>query len=920
MLIGSHHFYKLFGLGRDGGAGAQSEMQPGLKNFPARGFSRQQYEPSRAAIQRHMVLTGTIDFVNDTFVAQCELVVEAKQSTFEIDFNAKELTIETICWAELGGEWSLSRENEISETKTTEVLFVQNKDNVVVTLNKSLKEGGIGFLRIQYRTVNPKAGIYFVHARRHSDAPYDCVWTQGQDVDSPYWFPCQDDPRLKMTTTLKFSFPSTWAGVSNGSLKSESEHNGLKTQVWTLDKPHAPYLVAFVGGEFTSVSVTWRNKPVQILVPHSFADKAKDLATDTARMLEFYSEYWGYEYPWTKYSQAFVADFLYGGMENTSITINTDNVLAHGVDARASEGPTFLVMHEMAHQWFGDLVTCETWAEGWLNEGFATHSETLWDEHIHGKTSGIFYSLQNDKGWYLEEAQSYLRPMVCNDYEFVSEIFDGHLYSKGALVLNHLRDLIGEDAFRKSVGAYLRDREFKPVRTQDLMRAIEETTGWNPRAFFDTYVFRGGHIECEVSFKVEKNGLELSIEQKQAVSKEFPAFAFESFVYVSYRDGRSQEFKVHVNAVSQKIFLPLESEVLFAIFDPRNTLVGKTKQKLSEDVCKTILEKSDNAFFKYLATVALLDEGATTTQLDLIFKTLNEETLHRARISIYDALANSHALGLTEKLLACRELHPQARVHWIQALGKHIGTHAIRIAEQLENLSKNESESAFARSAALMSLTSLASRNVELRSAAHRDKLVHLAQSIAKQSSHLGTVQAAAYHLMAAFVTPSLATEVAQVAHNEQAPWRARSAVLGLIAEASARFPTMRTEVRPHLLRYTTSLYPARLTAELPRLWNVSGDGYYAESFSAFIHRKNYGLLSMLIPRARRLLKLFFRGLENHQAFEKLGEVAELKNKVSNLEKEMKLIQERFAPATMAKKTKIIKPKAKVAKKRKKNA
>lgn len=882
MIIGSIHHSSLFSMAE---AARKDETIPGFKNFPAIKRQSPRYEPSRAAVQVHMTLDAHIDFETNALRGTCYLVLKAVSDTSSLLIDSKELRIASVSGAPVAGEKTW---DNIESAKCAPLAYSYSDDVLQIKLSKSLKRGEHFVTKIEYSVENPKAGIYFVHKKQASDASYDCVWTQGQDVDSPYWFPCQDDPRLKMTTTTRFHFPASWHAIGNGVMTEEKVSGNTKAQTWKMSRAHAPYLVAFAAGDMEFSEDTWRGKPVTLLLPKEFAGHKTVLMKETKDMLEFYSNYWGYEYAWEKYGQAFVADFLYGGMENTSITINTDLVLGPKEFDAGSERRTYLVMHEMAHQWFGDNLTCESWSEGWLNEGFATHSELLWDEHVNGKVSGIFYSQTHDKGWYLEEAKSYWRPVVTNQYEFVSEIFDGHLYSKGSIILNHLRDLIGEESFRASVGHYLKKHEFSPVRTADLMRAIEDVTGWNPRKFFDTYIYRGGHIELEASVRessLREACIEIDLEQKQTINKEFPPFDFETFVHIQYEDGTNEEVRIGSCEAKQTVFVPLKGKLSFAIVDPRGTIVGDCKQKFSEKFAQAILKSSANGYHKFLAAKSILASNATAENEKLIVEWLKTEPCVRARAAAYEMVAASNAFGAESLLRALDEKEPKAKGAYVSALAKCASVeNAAALSQDFEKLATSKSEALNVREQALSGIRELASRAPSLRKDDKRSQLVAFAKSLLKEGSYSGIVEAAALGIVAELGSEKeLETYVATL-EAPTTPWRIQVGAITALGKYSAKYPLLRAEIRPHLLRYAAKFFPVRLAAQLPTAWAESRDPIYGEAFETFINRKNYGLLSMLIPRARRTLDRFNKNLEPSAVGEKFSELSELKQKLSKLE------------------------------------
>lgn len=902
MIIGSRLESKieLTSLTRTSPSGSGSaNLNAATKNFPAYKAARQYYEPHRYCRQIHMTLAGRFFFDEDKFEACAYVVVKAQSDGAQsVGFDLREVELIDVSYAQVD-QFDVINPHAIEALEFKGSEHTYEGASLGVKFVEPLRQGQLAVVRIHYVVSKPNAGLYFVHKKQKTDASYDCIWTQGQDTDSPYWFPCQDDPRMKMTVLQRFSFPAAWKGLGNGQCVSDTVEGDWRTQEWVLRHPHAPYLVAFACGEFFEHSTTWRGREVNVLVPQKYADCAPQLVQDTAKMMEFYSNYWGYEYPWSKYGQAFVADFLYGGMENTTATFNTDNVLGPQEFLVGSESKNFLVMHELAHQWFGDTVTCETWSEGWLNEGFATHSEVLWEEHCNGKSAGIFYLLESFQEGYLEESKTYQRPIVFNQFEFVSEIFDAHLYDKGALVLNHLRDTLGEDAFRRAVGHYLTKHQFSPVTTQDLIRAIEESTGFNARKFFDTFVFKAGHIELEAEVKTLDsipNGLEITLQQKQSGAADSPA-EFQTRVFIQYQNGASEDRPLLVSKAEEKIIIAANAPVAFVIVDPNCALVGSVKQKLSQSFCQSILRTTESdaaalSYFKYLAAKSLVEGYVNEEHRELIHQWLRSESLWRARACAYKMLAETHPELAAHVLTQSVEKHPMARGAWLKAVSESDLKEKTSWSQQLKEIAAAVHEPTMVRAAALSSLLGLVKRSPEMRVDDERRGLAAWAWTLVRGQSHLGIVEAAALGLIADISQTEDLSQFQELLGDRLLPFRLRVAALKATGSLSNRFPECRAETRALLQQFENRHQPVRLIAALPDAWVEARDPALTSSFENYIHRKNYGLLSMLIPRARRSQDRFFRALSPNGVADKFAELGELKDKVSKMTREIEELKE----------------------------
>jgi|GEM_PF-617830 len=918
MITGSHLEHKIQGISRLGitttsTQGALRAPMPGTESFPALADTSRKYEPSRPAVQRHIDLSLAIDFATASFTGVAQLVFEGvARSTAALTLDAKELLVASVEWAR-GGTGSaegagVGSSGEIITSGAFEACAFEHAGlSLTFTLPQPLARGETGIARIRYHVENPNAGVYFVHKQAHDPFSFDCVWTQGQDVDAPYWYPCQDDPRLRLSARITLRYPAAWECVANGvHIKHHDASDALtRTSTWHLAEPQAPYLLAFAMGELHKQSGTWRGKEVSCYLPRSATHLFEPCLAEVIAMLEFYSEYWGFEYPYAKYAQAFVGEFIFGGMENTTITINTDECVGPKEFSAGSDFRETLVMHEMAHQWFGDTVTCETWSEGWLNEGFATHSEVLWQEHTDGRDQGIFYMHSDVRPGYFGEAASYVRPVVTNHYEFVSEIFDAHLYQKGAMILHALREHLGEEDFRSSVNRYLTTHRFKSVVTRDLMQAVELTTGKNPRAFFDTWVFRAGHVELEVDYKPGSpvdGTLEISLTQKQKITRELPFFSFETCVHLQYVDGTSEERVIAISAETARVQIAYASgkELAFAVVDPRSTIVGTVEHKLPEIFCKKIFEAEGvSAWFRYVALEAVLRQHPTEANLAAAFEWVPKETrTFRARMTAYEKIAECSMPIAGKWLLKNEDAHPIARQTWCRALGQASFAKDLEDAAlgTLEAIARSENENTFVRMAALDAVLARARMSPALRLGDARARIVALGRAAMEWSSFHDHLAARGLALLAEFEGQkeweSFARLVLERDHRS-GPLVIAAAMA--LAQVSARQPQLRYETRVHLSPLAGAKRPVRLLWRLPTIFSASEDTVLDGAFEQLLSRPNYGPLSILIPRARRSRLALAKKSMTPEVGEKLVELAEMKKKVERFDKELEDLKAKMA-------------------------
>ena len=376
------------------------------------------------------------------------------------------------------------------------------------TLNILLPEppgAGASFTTVIEYEATPRKGLYFTGPDEGYPSKPLQIWTQGEDEDSHYWFPCYDYPNDRFTSEMAIEVPASWFAISNGKLDSvaDSADGRTKTYHWVQDKPHVTYLMTLCAGEFSRISQRdVDGVPVEFYVQPGREEDGRRAFDNTPDMIKLFADLIGIPYPWAKYAQVAAQDFIFGGMENTSSTTQTDLTL-HDERAHLDFSSDPLVSHELAHQWFGDLLTCRDWSHAWLNEGFATFFEAVWRENHLGADEYKYDIYSMAREYLREDSEHYRRPIVSNVYRNPMDIFDRHLYEKGGVVLHMLRGVLGEDLFWKAIRHYAAKHQDTNVTTADLQRAIEEATGRNLDWFFDQWVFKGGHPSFNVSYAWE---------------------------------------------------------------------------------------------------------------------------------------------------------------------------------------------------------------------------------------------------------------------------------------------------------------------------------------------------------------------------------------------------------------------------------
>jgi aminopeptidase N len=375
--------------------------------------------------------------------------------------------------------------------------------------------------------INDAKGLYFINPLGKEKNKPTQIWTQGETQASSVWFPTIDAPNERMTQEIYMTVDTQYVTLSNGLLISQKNNgNGTRTDYWKQSLPAAPYLTMMAVGKFSVVRSRWRKIDVNYYVEPEYAPYAKMIFGNTPEMLEFYSNKLGVDYPWEKFSQVVVRDYVSGAMENTSAVVHgeflqrTDRELLDNTNED-------VIAHELFHQWFGDLVTCESWSNLSLNESFATYGEYLWNEYKYGQDEADL-TLQRDLAVYLQQGKKNA-DLVRFHYNDKEEMFDPVTYQKGARILHMLRKYIGDEAFFSGLKTYLNTFKFKAVEVHNLRLIFEELTGEDLNWFFNQWFLNHGHPELIINYTYNDTTRKqtISVEHRVVIDKAKQDFTFE---------------------------------------------------------------------------------------------------------------------------------------------------------------------------------------------------------------------------------------------------------------------------------------------------------------------------------------------------------------------------------------------------------
>ncbi|MFC2126175.1 M1 family metallopeptidase [Bacteroidota bacterium] len=421
-------------------------------------------------------------------------------------------------------------------------------------------------------------GLYFInHDGSDPNKPMQ-IWTQGETESNSAWFPTIDSPNEQCTQEIYITVDHRFKTLSNGELVySLFNSDSTRTDYWKQDIPHAPYLFMMAVGEYEIIEDLWNDIPVNYYVEPEYAPYARDIFGDTPEMLEYFSELLGVNYPWAKYSQVVVRDYVSGAMENSSASVFMEDLQ---VDRRELLDHNWdnIIAHELFHQWFGDLVTCESWSNLTLNEAFANYSEYLWQEKKHGRYDADMHGM-DEMEQYLAEAVEKQVDLVRFHYDHQDEMFDNHSYAKGGRILHMLRNYVGDEAFFATLKYYLDKHRHQPVEVHDLRLAFERITGEDLNWYFNQWFLASGHPVIEVEDYFNDGIIRLEVKQLQDLANT-PLYKLPLYVDI-YTGGEKERYHIIVDEEYQVFEFEAHQAPDLIIFDSEHQLLAEISHEKS---------------------------------------------------------------------------------------------------------------------------------------------------------------------------------------------------------------------------------------------------------------------------------------------------------------------------------------------------
>lgn len=587
--------------------------------------------------------------------------------------------------------------------------FDQSQEKLRIMLDRAYQPSDVLNIVIDYRTngapTSPTVastgnGLVFIKPTADDRKRPRQIWSQGESEYNHYWFPCYDHPNDFTTTEIVATVEKPLMVISNGKLLSTKENkDNTRTFDWKIEQPHATYLTSIVVGEYVAVEGSYEGIPVISYVYPSELAEGKVTTSRLPAMVKFFSEKTGVKYPYAKYAQTMARDFG-GGMENISATTQTDNMI-HDARAELDQTSDGLQSHELAHQWFGDYVTCRSWADLWLNESFATYFQAMWDEHSLGHDDFLYRDVKaNQEAYYRDWARGVRRPIVTENYANPDAVFDTYAYPRGGAVLHMLRKNLGDANWWRAINHYLTKHAHQPVSTDQFRIAIEEATGQSMDWFFDEWLYKMGHPVFRVtqSYDPAAKILTLTVKQEQ---KPDPNYAYPQVtlfqtpveIEIVTTSGTRIERVTIEPKEEQSFALRADSEPQLVNFDYGNTLIKELHFQKPTAALIYQLSHDEDVMGRMWALDQLSDrrkdKSTSESEKELILKTVatavGQDKFWGMRLEAVAALQDGGDAVRSTLIAATKDQSLRVRARAVQALGSRKDPALANTFQQLLN-------------------------------------------------------------------------------------------------------------------------------------------------------------------------------------------------------------------------------------------
>ncbi|MGK7395933.1 MAG: M1 family aminopeptidase [Candidatus Cyclobacteriaceae bacterium M3_2C_046] len=552
-------------------------------------------------------------------------------------------------------------------------------EKIAINLDREYQKGEKYLIEIDYTAkpyereaggstaITSDRGLYFINADGSDPHKPQQIWTQGETEASSCWFPTIDAPNERTTQEMLITVDDRFETLSNGLLISSSHNqDGTRTDYWKMDLPHAPYLFMMAIGEFAIVQDQWEGMEVSYYVEPEYEPYARDIFGHTPEMLSFFSEKLGYKYPWSKYAQVVVRDYVSGAMENTTASVFMEDLQ---VDSRELLDYHWdgIIAHELFHQWIGDLVTCESWANLTLNEAFANYSEYLWFEYKYGKDEADYHGLQ-ELQQYLQESESKQVDLIRFHYDHREDMFDSHSYAKGGRILHMLRSYLGDDAFFQSLQYYIKENAYSDVEVHDLRLAFEEVTGQDLNWFFNQWFLDKGHPQLKVRHNYQDGNLKVEIWQMQDF-QETPLYKLPLDLAI-WQGDKKITYSLMIEDAYQQFNFPVDQQPDLFLFDAKQQLLAEIDHPKTRKEYLFQYRKVNQFLARYQAIDYLKNDPHKNAEI--LLEALNDSSwvIRQMAINAFDGYVGDQFVKMEQQLidLAKEDGHSMVRADAISVL------------------------------------------------------------------------------------------------------------------------------------------------------------------------------------------------------------------------------------------------------------
>ena len=532
----------------------------------------------------------------------------------------------------------------------TPLRFETQAGKLAITLDRPHTYKDTLALTVEYSCA-PTRGLYFTQPdSAHPDDPWQ-IYSQGEDMDNHFWFPCYDYPNDLATSEMIVTVRSSYAALSNGRLVSmkEDKAKGTRTFHWKQETPHASYLIALAAGAYTVLRDTAGTIPLEYWVYPEHIDDARVCFARTPDMVRWFSDMIGYPYPWPKYAQVLIRDFVEGGMENTSATFLMDEEAVYDARARLDNSPTSLIAHELSHQWWGDVVTCRDWRDLWLNESFASYFDRLWHEDALGRDEFDYLMYGDQQSGINADRRAGRKPIVSVGSSVTN------VYSRGATVLHMLRFVLGDRLFWRAMNHYITRHQHTAVETNDLKAAVEEATGLNLFWFFDQWVYKAGYPIFDLSYTWSDSAHALLLSVKQTQTIDSLTGVFRTPVDIELTPGNLTQ-RVTILSKDTVFILRAPSKPAMVIFDKGNWLLKELHWAKTTEEWAHQAEFATNPVDRLRAVQELAQKGKDSSFIPLFCRLALNDRFWGVRREAVAALEGVKPPDETQKAAIARVL------------------------------------------------------------------------------------------------------------------------------------------------------------------------------------------------------------------------------------------------------------------------